>query len=53
MIGPLSLFQVIFDSGASKAISGYKENFIGEIVTPDTEMCLGGMANGMLIEGLV
>ena len=51
-IGPLSLFQVIFDSGASKAISGYKEDFIGEIITPDTEMRLGGMANGMLIEGV-
>ena len=51
-IGPLSLFQVIFDLGASKAISGYKEDFIGEIITPDTEMRLGGMANGMLIEGV-
>ena len=51
-VGPLSLFQVIFDSCASKAISGSKEDFIGEIVTLDTEMRFGGMVNGMLIEGV-
>ena len=42
-------FKVIFDSGASMAISPNKDHFTGPI-----EPCsktLGGLANGMQIEG--
>ena len=40
-------FPVIFDSGASKAISGFKEDFVGEIVSPSIELHLCGMADVM------
>ena len=44
-------FPAIFDSGASKAISGFKSDFVGEITPPPKELRLGGMSDGMLIEG--
>jgi len=45
-------FPVIFDSGASLAISGNREDFVGDLVTPKTDLRLGGMAQGMKIEGI-
>ena len=45
-------FPVIFDSGASLAISPCKEDFVGQIQPLPQEHCLGGMAAGMLIEGI-
>ena len=44
-------FPVIFDSGASLAISGHKGDFVGDIV-PTRTLKLGGMAHGMPIEGI-
>ena len=44
-------FPVICDSGASKAISGFKVDFVGEIVVPPRKLRLGRMSDGMLIEG--
>ena len=45
-------FPIIFDSGASVAISEFKDDFISELTRPKTEIRLGGMANGMLVEGI-
>ena len=45
-----SSFPVIFDSGASLAISPNKGDFVGPIETL-SNLKLGGMANGMIIEG--
>ena len=45
-------FPVIFDSGASLAISPCKDDFVGPIQRLPTERRLGGMAAGMLIEGV-
>ena len=45
-------FPIIFDSGASVAISGYKDDFISELKEPSSEIRLGGMANGMLVKGI-
>ena len=45
-------FKVIFDSGASLAISPSKEDFVGEIRRFPQERRLGGMAQGMAIEGV-
>ena len=45
-------FPVIFDSGASLAISPCKEDFVGPIQRLPQERRLGGMAAGMLIEGI-
>ena len=45
-------FSVIFDSGASLAISPCKEDFVGPIQPLPHERRLGGMAAGMLIEGI-
>ena len=47
-----NLFQVIFDSGASLAISPSKSDFIGEISPLPTPRFLGGMANGLRIDGI-
>ena len=54
-IDPISFskeFPIIFDSGASVAITGYKKDFISDLTHPKTETRLGGMANGMLVEGI-
>ena len=45
-------FPIIFDSGASVAISGFKEDFISTLNSPKKEIRLGGMANGMPVEGI-
>ena len=45
-------FPILFDSGASVAISGFKEDFIADLNRPKTDIRLGGMANGMLVEGI-
>ena len=37
---PNQIFPVIFDSGASKAISGFKEDFVGEIIPPPNSVTL-------------
>ena len=54
-LGLIGAFPVIFDSGASKAISGFKEDFVKGIKGAPAGMTLGGMADGMAIagEGLV
>ena len=49
---PPSSFPVIFDTGASLAISPSKDDFAGTITPFDTPQRLGGMANGMNIEGV-
>ena len=57
-IDPLQLskdnpsFPIVFDSGASLAISGNKDDFIGPIRGFSEVRRLGGMAGGMLIEGI-
>ena len=45
-------FPVIFDSGASLAISPSRDDFIGDIRRPTAELRLGGMAHGLLVEGI-
>ena len=45
-------FPIIFDSGASVAISGFKNDFVSDIQEPSSEIRLGGMANGMLVKGI-
>jgi len=45
-------FSVIFDSGASLAISPCAEDFVGPIQKLPHERRLGGMGAGMLIEGI-
>lgn len=45
-------FAVIFDSGASRAISGHKEDFCTPIKPLPTPLKLGGMANGLDIMGM-
>ena len=45
-------FPIIFDPGASLAISPFKEDFIGECSAPEHPLFLGGLANGMPIEGI-
>ena len=47
-----SNFPIIFDTGASLAISGNHDDFVGEIVTPKNDLRLGGMANGIKIAGI-
>jgi hypothetical protein len=48
--GIAACFPIIFDSGASLAISPSKADFVGAI-KPTPGLRLGGMANGMIIEG--
>ena len=48
--GIAECFPVIFDSGASLAISPSRSDFVGAI-KPTPGLRLGGMANGMIIEG--
>ena len=43
---------VIFDSGASLAITPNKSDFDGSLTIPKGDLRLGGMANGLKIEGL-
>ena len=48
---PNQIFPVIFDSGANKVISGFKEDFVGGIATPPNALKLGGTLDEILIEG--
>ena len=43
---------VIFDTGASLAITPDKSDFDGPLTVPKGDLRLGGMANGLLIEGV-
>ena len=43
---------VIFDTGASLAITFDKSDFDGSLTVPKGDLRLGGMANGLKIEGL-
>ena len=43
---------VIFDTGASLAITHDKSDFSGPLTLPKTDLRLGGMANGLKIEGV-
>jgi hypothetical protein len=43
---------VIFDTGASLAITHDKSDFSGPITASTTDLRLGGMANGLRIEGI-
>jgi hypothetical protein len=45
-------FPSIMDTGASLAISGNKSDFVGKMQRVAEGLCLGGMANGMPIEGV-
>jgi hypothetical protein len=48
----LNRFPVIFDSGASVAITGNQHDFVGELQRPFRELRLGGMAHGAKVEGI-
>jgi hypothetical protein len=43
---------VIFDTGASLAITPEKADFDGPLTVPKGDLRLGGMANGLKIEGM-
>mmetsp|Transcript_15021 Transcript_15021/g.28265 ORF Transcript_15021/g.28265 Transcript_15021/m.28265 type:complete len:2300 (+) Transcript_15021:159-7058(+) len=48
----LNRFPVIFDSGASVAITGNRGDFVGELHTPFSDLRLGGMAHGAKVAGI-
>jgi hypothetical protein len=48
----LNRFPVIFDSGASIAITGNKGDFVDVLHPPARELRLGGMARGAKVEGI-
>ena len=43
---------IIFDTGASLGITHCKDDFDGPLTVPEGDLRLGGMAQGMLIEGI-
>jgi hypothetical protein len=45
-------FPVIFDSGASIAITGDKTDFVGPLTAPPSGLTIGGMARGATVEGI-
>jgi hypothetical protein len=45
-------YPVIFDTGASLAITPDKSDFNGPLTVPAGNLWLGGMANGLRIEGI-
>ena len=49
---PTTKQPVIFDTGASLAITFDKSDFDGPLTVPKGDLRLGGMANGLKIEGL-
>lgn len=49
---PVSRFPVIFDSGASIAITGNKHDFVGPLKSPPPNLTIGGMAQGAKVEGI-
>jgi hypothetical protein len=48
----LNRFPIIIDTGASIAISGNKNDFVGSIRPPLQDLRLGGMAQGAKVEGI-
>jgi len=42
----------IWDTGATRPVSGYTGDFIGPMIIPSTPLLLGGIASGMVVEGL-
>lgn len=49
---PYDIHPVIFDTGALLAITHSLSDFDGPLSIPKGDLHLGGMANGMCIEGL-
>jgi hypothetical protein len=47
-----SRFPVIFDSGASIAITGDRNDFVGTLQAPPPGLTIGGMARGAKVEGI-
>ena len=47
-----STATVIFDTGASLGITCERKDFDGPLTIPNCDLCLGGMANGLKIEGI-
>jgi Integrase core domain. len=45
-------FPVIFDSGASIAITGDRSDFVGPLRAPPAGLTIGGMARGAAVEGI-
>ena len=45
-------FSVIWDTGATRSVSGYKDDFVGEISVPKVPLRLGGIASGLTVEGI-
>ena len=48
----LNRFPVIFDSGASVAITGNRNDFVGQLQSPLGDQCIGEMAQGAKVEGI-
>ena len=49
--GMIDCFPIIFDSGASLAITPFKDDFTNDIQIPEKELQLGGLAQGLSIKG--
>ena len=42
----------IWDTGATRPVSGYTGDFIGPMIIPSTPLLLGGIASGLVVEGI-
>ena len=49
---PVSRYPIIFDTGASLSITPHKSDFTSSLTTPPGDLRLGGMANGLKIDGI-
>ena len=45
-------FSVIWDTGATRPVSGFTGDFIGPMIIPSTPLLLGGIASGLVVEGI-
>ena len=45
-------FSVIWDTGATRPVSAYKRDFVGELSIPKAPLRLGGIASGLAVEGI-
>ena len=45
-------FSVIWDTGATRSISGYASDFVGPILAPSAPLRLGGIASGLDVAGI-
>ena len=45
-------FSVIWDTGATRPVSAYKGDFVGELSIPKAPLRLGGIASGLAVEGI-